>query len=98
MKNAKALLVGALVSMSALRAFAQTAELGGYEFKGGFPTPETIQKAYDDADLNRAITAYKFFYPTVSILATYEGNARAGMTENKNRLLMLGTGRFGLRD
>jgi hypothetical protein len=68
-------------------AFAQE----GYEFKGGYPTPETIQKAYDDADLTRAITAYKFFYPTVSILATFEGNARAGMAENKNPLLMLGS-------
>ncbi|QIF05341.1 DUF1254 domain-containing protein [Roseimicrobium sp. ORNL1] len=62
-----------------------------YEFKGGYPTAETIQRAYDDADLNRAIQAYKFFYPTVSILATYEGNARAGMVENKNPMLMLGT-------
>src|SRR5271170_7350931 len=29
-----------------------------YEFKGGFPTPETIQRAYDDADLARAIQTY----------------------------------------
>ena len=41
-----------------------------YAFKGGFPTPETVQQAYDDADLNRAIQAYRFFYPTVSIAAT----------------------------
>jgi hypothetical protein len=40
-------------------------QTNGYEFKGGFPTPETTQKAYDDADLSRAIEAYKFFYPTV---------------------------------
>jgi len=25
-----------------------------YEFKGGYPTPETIRRAYDDADLARA--------------------------------------------
>jgi hypothetical protein len=36
-----------------------------YMFHGGFPTPETIEKAYDDADLDRAIQAYRFFYPTV---------------------------------
>lgn len=41
------------------------------EFKGGFPTRETTQKAYDDADLSRAIEAYKFFYPTVSFSAGY---------------------------
>lgn len=37
-----------------------------YEFVGGYPTEATIKKAYDDADLARAIQAYKFFYPTVS--------------------------------
>jgi hypothetical protein len=26
-----------------------------YEFKGGFPTVGTIKRAYDDADLNRAV-------------------------------------------
>jgi hypothetical protein len=26
-----------------------------------FPTSDTAQKAYDDADLNRAIEAYRFF-------------------------------------
>src|SRR3954471_6190011 len=46
----------------------------GYEFVGGYPTEITIQKAYDDADLNRAIQAYRFFYPTVSGEAILEGN------------------------
>ena len=30
---------------------------------GGFPTAETVQRAYDDADLNRAVQAYRFFSP-----------------------------------
>ena len=37
-----------------------------YEFVDGYPTEETVQRAYDDADYIRALTAYKFFYPTVS--------------------------------
>jgi hypothetical protein len=28
-----------------------------YMFEGGFPAPEAIQRAYDDADLNRAVQA-----------------------------------------
>ena len=32
---------------------------GRYEFAGGYPTPETIQRAYDEADLNRAVQAYR---------------------------------------
>ena len=40
-----------------------------YTFEQGYPTPETVRQAYDDADLNRAIQAYRFFYPTVSGMA-----------------------------
>ena len=42
-----------------------------YTFERSFPSGEMAAKAYDDTDLNSAITAYKFFYPTVS--KTYEG-------------------------
>ena len=47
-----------------------------YEFAGGYPTPETVRRAYDEADLNRAVQAYRFFYPGVSIMATWKGNLR----------------------
>jgi hypothetical protein len=60
-----------------------------YAFVGGFPTPETILKAYDDADLNRAIQAYRFFFPTVSGLAIYKGNLASGLVPNQT---------FGLLD
>jgi hypothetical protein len=61
-----------------------------YEFKGGLPTPQTVQ-ASDDADLIRAIEAYKFFFPTVSIANAWYGNACAGMIPNKSFLLMMGS-------
>ena len=32
----------------------------------GFPAADEVQRAYDEADLNRAIQAPKFSYPTVS--------------------------------
>jgi len=54
----------------------------GYLFEGDFPTPETIERAYDDADLNRAIQAYRFFYPTVSGVAMFKGTADVGLVEN----------------
>ncbi|KRG46373.1 hypothetical protein ARC20_05635 [Stenotrophomonas panacihumi] len=68
----------------------RAASLGGYTFERGYPTEATVQKAYDDADLARAITAYKFFYPTVSILATWEGNVNAGLQPNTQMLLLQG--------
>jgi len=54
-----------------------------YAFVGGYPTRETVQRAYDDADLNRAIQAYRFFYPTVSGLAIYQGNEAIGLVPNR---------------
>lgn len=53
-----------------------------FQFKGGFPTPETVRKAYDDADLSRAIQAYRFFYPTVSGAGIFKGNAQIGVKPN----------------
>src|SRR5690348_14349176 len=60
-----------------------------YVFEHGFPTPEATQKAYDAADLNHAIQAYRFFYPTVSGVAPYNGALDAGVAVNKT---------FGLLD
>src|SRR5689334_20793125 len=54
-----------------------------YAFVGGFPTRETVKRAYDDADFNRALQAYRFFYPTVSGLAIYKGNQAIGLIPNQ---------------
>ena len=54
-----------------------------YAFSHGFPDAETMKQAYDDADLNRAIQAYKFFYPTVSGAAIVRGNEQIGVVPNK---------------
>jgi hypothetical protein len=53
-----------------------------YTFEGGYPTTKTVQKAYDDADLNRAIQAYRFFYPPVSIAGLFAGFYKIGAKEN----------------
>lgn len=63
---------------------------GAYDIQGGFPSAETIRRAYDDADLARAIEAYKFFFPTVSLAATAKGNLAAGLGYNKGFLLLKG--------
>ena len=62
---------------------SETKDSSGYVFIGGYPTAETIQKAYDAADLNRAIQAYRFFYATVSGEAIIRGNAAVGVLPNK---------------
>jgi hypothetical protein len=63
----------------------------GYTFERSFPSGDTVLKAYDDADLNAAIIAYKFFYPTVSIAATWKGNVAAGLVTNKQFMILEGS-------
>jgi hypothetical protein len=53
-----------------------------YAFAGGYPDEATIQRAYDDADLVRAIQLYKQFYAIVSGAAIFAGNARIGIVPN----------------
>jgi hypothetical protein len=67
----------------AAQKHVDTSEGGRYAFKRGFPTEETVRQAYEDADLNRAIQTYKFFYPTVSGAAIIRGNVQIGVIPNK---------------
>jgi hypothetical protein len=60
-----------------------TAHESHYAFDHGYPNENTMRQAYDDADLNRAIQAYKFFYPTVSGAAIVRGNQQIGVVPNK---------------
>src|SRR5262245_56456902 len=57
-------------------------------FKGGFPPPDEAQKARDDADYQRAITAYRFWYPTVSCEGLFNGNREKGFKDNKSIIIM----------
>ncbi len=66
---------------------------GHYEFVGGYPTPETVQKAYDDADYCRAVQAYKFFYPSVAFTAGYRSLTALGIEANRHVGMMSGSPR-----
>jgi hypothetical protein len=54
-----------------------------FSFSGGYPTPETVGRAYDDVDLNRAIQMYRFFYRSVSGAAIFTGTQQVGVQANK---------------
>ena len=69
--------------MEARAKGAATKTASSYKFNNGYPTDETIQHAYDETDLNRAIQSYKFFYPTVSGAAIVRGNKEIGVVPNK---------------
>lgn len=79
-RNTIRLLAACAVAVSSWSGFAAAQE---FEFKGGYPTPETVQKASEETDLNRAIHAYRFFYPTVSSAAIFREMKRLGVQPNK---------------
>jgi hypothetical protein len=54
-----------------------------YTFERGFPSGDISQRARDDADFQRAIIAYRFWYPTVSTEGIFNGNREAGLKDGE---------------
>jgi hypothetical protein len=57
-------------------------ESSNYAFALGYPSEESAQRARDDSDINRAIQAYRFWYPTVSAEGIFQGNRDLGLLDN----------------
>ncbi len=65
-------------------AWAQTAPANpSYAFVQGYPTPTAAQQARDDADFQRAVIAYRFWYPAVSVEGIFDGNRNIGLKDNE---------------
>jgi hypothetical protein len=64
---------------------ASNIPVGGsqYTFERGYPTKDATQRARDDMDYQRAIVAYHFWYPTVSLEGFFSGNRQAGIADNQ---------------
>src|SRR5262245_18861208 len=77
-----------LLTAAALLTATLALGQGPGPFKGGFPTPEEAQKARDEADYQRAITAYRFWYPTVSCEGIFHGNREKGFNDNETVIIM----------
>jgi len=61
---------------------AAPATTSPYAFERGYPTDAAAARARDDADLQRAITAYRFWYPAVSVEGIFNGNRAGGIRDN----------------
>jgi len=53
------------------------------DFELGFPAPRAALDAHEEQDLRRALEAYHFFYPTVSMEGIMHGTREAGVTDNE---------------
>ncbi len=77
--------------LSGLMLTACSMDPAANHFRRGYPTEATSRHAYDAADLNRAIQAYKFFYPTVAFAYGYDALPGVGVYPNTSAALMQGT-------
>ncbi|MEY4582025.1 MAG: hypothetical protein RL701_6728 [Pseudomonadota bacterium] len=62
----------------------------------GFRAQDEIERARDEADVVRAIAAYTFFYPSVSLEGVLNGQREAGAEDNKHAVLIAGAPRHVL--
>lgn len=51
--------------------------------RGGFPLEDAVGRLRDEGDLQRAATAYRFWYPTVSVEGIFNGNRELGLADNE---------------
>ncbi|MFJ6405856.1 DUF1254 domain-containing protein [Streptomyces hydrogenans] len=59
------------------------------EFRGGYPVAESAAASYDRSDLRRAVEAYRFFYPVVSMEGILRGTRAAGAVDNESAPLVV---------
>src|SRR5262245_36803442 len=58
-----------------------------YELERGYPSAESSQSARDDADIQRAVAAYRFGYPSVHNEGIFNGSREAGIRDNESILI-----------
>lgn len=77
--------IGALLVSPALAQNAAPAARAPRQpgFVRGYPTTQTSRAARDAADIQRAVTAYRFWYPTVSMEGIFNGNRQVGVEDNR---------------
>jgi len=85
-----------LCGAAALLAGSSLGSAQDYPFVNGFPTEETARKIADEQDFQRAVQAYRFFYPTVSMEGTFQGQRDAGARDNTAGVILAGGPRHTL--
>ncbi|WP_413575402.1 DUF1254 domain-containing protein [Bdellovibrio sp. HCB290] len=54
----------------------------------GFPNPSLVKGVQDNQDYQRALTAYRFFFPTVSAEGIFQGTRAQGSVDNESMFIM----------
>ncbi len=67
---------------------AAASQPADYSYAGGFPTADTVRRAADEAAFQRAVTAYRFWYPAVSAEGLMAGLESAGAKVNETMTVL----------
>ena len=67
-------------------AVTMNTNFGELEFPGGYPTEATIQKVYDELDLQKATQLYLSMYPALSMKGMIEGVVRDYGTQSSSHI------------
>jgi len=59
------------------------------EFEAGFPAARSAGQAQREQDLRRALEAYHFFYPTVSMAGIVRGTRASGAADNEAAMMLM---------
>ena len=65
-------------------ATTTTTRAESYTYEEGFPTEEAAQRARDEVDFHRAIIAYRFWFPTITLESILVGLNECGVRENQS--------------
>lgn len=79
----QALIALAALALAACDSTAASNSNRPYDFARGYPTATAATKAQDDSDYSRAVAAYRFWYPTVSLEGILNGNRAIGLADGK---------------
>src|SRR5262245_8917860 len=74
--------IGCQQQLSTERMTTQTVGASKYTFTQGYPIAVAAKQAIDDTDHQRAVQAYRFWYPTVSNEGIFQGNRDIGINDN----------------
>jgi hypothetical protein len=57
---------------------------GSYRFERSFPTGDAASRAGDDLDFQRAVVAYRFWFPTVTMEGVFNGLRERNVLDNES--------------
>ncbi len=59
------------------------ADAAALEFQRGFPSEDAARRATRESTFQRAVTAYRFWYPSVSVEGIFNGNREISIRDNE---------------